>query len=295
MVIGLCLSHKVADASAICTFIHCWATTALQSSTDSDQVILLPEFGASSLFPPLDFSNSSQPPAKEAVKEKCTTGRKLGWKSCGIFHIIVPKPTRVEAASALIWKCKIEASARSSSNMLGTSLIRPSVFSHTVNIRKKTVPPLPENLVGNLVDYSTTNYSHSGENTTVIDLKGLVAKIRGGLEETKERYAAEVVFDSNEAGQKMKCYKNQIKKDDIDKYYCSSWCRFPFYEADFGWGKPSWVSSVAIAMNNATALMDTRDGNGIEAWVTLSQENMALFESNKELLAYASLNPRVTN
>ncbi|KAK1359235.1 hypothetical protein POM88_043709 [Heracleum sosnowskyi] len=24
--------------------------------------------------------------------------------------------------------------------------------------------------------------------------------------------------------------------------WCSSWCKIPFYEADFGWGKPSWIS-----------------------------------------------------
>ncbi|KAI5332689.1 hypothetical protein L3X38_022818 [Prunus dulcis] len=76
--------------------------------------------------------------------------------------------------------------------------------------------------------------------TSVIDLKDLVAKIKGELEEIKERCATDVVFDSNKQWKKMNEYMNMVKIDDIDKYVCSSWCRFPFYEADFGWGKPSW-------------------------------------------------------
>ncbi|CAL9016673.1 unnamed protein product [Prunus brigantina] len=297
MAIGFSISHKFGDAATLSTFINCWTAAA----HDQSNMSMLPKFGAASLFSPLNFSNSEPLPSVEVDKEKFITRRfvfdasKIAALQSKVTSSVVPKPTRVEAASALIWKCKIEASSRSSSNTLGTSLIRPSVFSLSVNMRKMAVPPLPENLVGNILEFSTTNYSHSEENSTVIDLRGLVAKIRGGLEETKERCAAVVVFDSNEAWQRMKWYINLMKNDDMDKFICSSWCRFPFYEADFGWGKPSWVSYVAVAINNITVLMNKRDDNGIEAWVTLSQENMALFESNKELLEYASLNPRVTN
>lgn len=62
----------------------------------------------------------------------------------------------------------------------------------------------------------------------------------------------------------------------------------------FRMGKPSWVSFAGGSVNNLFGFMDKRDYNGIETWLTLSEESMALFESNPELLAYASLNPRVT-
>ncbi|BFG28783.1 hypothetical protein CerSpe_150570 [Prunus speciosa] len=299
MAIGLSISHKFADTSTLSTFINCWTATA----HDESNKLMFPKFGAASLLSPLNLSNSEPPPLQpeEAAKEKCMTRRfvfdasKIAALQSKVASSVVPKPTRVEAVSALIWKCQIEASSRSSSNMLGTSLIRPSLFSHPMNLRKYAVPPLPENLVGNLVDFSIADYSHpGGESTSVIDLKDLIAKIKGALEKIKQRCASKVVFDSNKAREKMKEYMDVVKNADIDTYGCSSWCRFPFYEADFGWGKPSWVSYIPVEANNLTVLMDKRDGNGIEAWVNLSQENMALFESNEELLAYASLNPRVT-
>ncbi|XP_068322231.1 tabersonine-19-hydroxy-O-acetyltransferase-like isoform X3 [Pyrus communis] len=59
--------------------------------------------------------------------------------------------------------------------------------------------------------------------------------------------------------------------------------RFPFYEPDFGWGKPPWVTS-GTEFKNLILLMDTRDGDGIEVSLNLKEEDMAIFESTKELL-----------
>ena len=82
-------------------------------------------------------------------------------------------------------------------------------------------------------------------------------------------------------------------KEGIDFYMCTSWCRFEFYEADFGWGRPKWVSIPSMKLKNSIYLMDMSDGKGIEAWVTLSREDMALVETNNELLEFASLNPTI--
>ncbi|CAL2253336.1 unnamed protein product [Prunus armeniaca] len=81
-----------------------------------------------------------------------------------------------------------------------------------------------------------------------------------------------------------------LMRDDIETSSCSSWCRFPFYEADFGWGKPSWVNQ-SLEAKNLIVLIDSRDGDGIEASLTFKEEDMAIMESNNELFAYASLDP----
>ncbi|CAL5435267.1 unnamed protein product [Camellia sinensis] len=85
----------------------------------------------------------------------------------------------------------------------------------------------------------------------------------------------------------------QAKKEYEMEIYChSSWCRFSVYEADFGWGKPTWVGivhQVSICPPGIT-LMDTRDGEGVEIWLNLVEEDMAIVEANQELLYYASPN-----
>ncbi|KAK4492879.1 hypothetical protein RD792_000204 [Penstemon davidsonii] len=68
------------------------------------------------------------------------------------------------------------------------------------------------------------------------------------------------------------------------------------YDAtDFGWGKPIWASVgygyVDFHLHNFLLLMDRRFGNGVEAWLTLSEEEMDVVEKDPELLAFASLNP----
>ena len=60
------------------------------------------------------------------------------------------------------------------------------------------------------------------------------------------------------------------------------------YEIDFGMGKPSWVCCPGICCKNAVVMMSTKDGDGIETWVTMKEEDMAMFENDQELLSYAS-------
>ncbi|KAI8524912.1 hypothetical protein RHMOL_Rhmol13G0186300 [Rhododendron molle] len=83
-------------------------------------------------------------------------------------------------------------------------------------------------------------------------------------------------------------------KQRVNYYTCSSMCNGGIYEADFGWLKPTWVSLGGIEDlqgMNMILLVDTRSGNGIEAWMNLSEEDMAEFERDPELLAFASLEP----
>ncbi|KAG5568695.1 hypothetical protein H5410_064294 [Solanum commersonii] len=72
--------------------------------------------------------------------------------------------------------------------------------------------------------------------------------------------------------------------DEIDVYPSTSWCRFCWYETDFGWGKPFWVTLVECDAFEGISLMDTKDGDGIEAWVSLMENGMAQFERDPNIL-----------
>ncbi|XP_009371382.2 LOW QUALITY PROTEIN: BAHD acyltransferase BIA1 [Pyrus x bretschneideri] len=286
MAIGVSISHKVADASTLSTFIKSWTEIALGSGITTVPAVLPAEFRvAATLFPPQDFFSSSKP-IVEFAENKCVTKRfvfdaaKIAALKSKAASITLPNPTRVEVVSALIWKCATEASR---SNL---GFVKPSVLLQVLNMRKRSGQAMTENILGNFLWYFTTTTMESE-----LDLESLVGKLRKGIEEYKEKYSnglsSEVIFQS------LKESGNLLLKDSTENYTCTSWCRFPFYEANFGWGKPSWVSTHGSELKNKILLMDMSDGVGIEATLTLKEEDMAIIESNKELLAYASVNSTV--
>ncbi|BFG28787.1 hypothetical protein CerSpe_150610 [Prunus speciosa] len=299
--IGLNFSHKVVDGITASAFISCWAKTALDDG-DNDQVpFMVPKFDAASYFPPLDFLNSQQPSSAELVgiikHDKCITKRfvfdasKIATLQSNLASALAPHaPTRVLVVSALIWKCAMEASSKSSN-------LPPSSFLLTMDLRRWFEPPLPQNLAGNVVGIlvvtATASLKGQEESDETIDLKDLVAKLSTGIAQQKETYPTKLPFDSNEAWRRAQEYEKL--RGNVDMYHlCSGiWCRFPFYEADFGWGKPTWVSIPSIGCKDVFYLIDKRDGKGIEALLSLNEEIMEHFESNPELLKYASVNPRV--
>nr|UBU50654.1 mutant BAHD acyltransferase protein [Turnera subulata x Turnera krapovickasii]UBU50655.1 mutant BAHD acyltransferase protein [Turnera subulata x Turnera krapovickasii] len=285
MAIGVCVSHKIADAATLTTFVKCWSGSAHKSTE-----VMSPLFMGASIFPDMDLT-FTRPSSVELMQGECATKRfvfdsaKIRMLKAKAASESVAAPTRVEAVSALIWKC---AMAASRSN-LGAH--RKSVWSLSVNLRKRLAPPLPENYAGSCVG-SILAHMEDAE----VELRDLVGLIRRGNQEFDENYAKKL---QREGSSKAICgfakqFEELAMSTDIDFYNCTSWCKFQLYEADFGWGKPAWLSIASTSIKNVLLLIDTRDAAGIEAWLTLSEEDMAFFECNKELLEFATLNPSVS-
>ncbi|GMN24960.1 hypothetical protein TIFTF001_043837 [Ficus carica] len=167
--------------------------------------------------------------------------------------------------------------------------LRKSVWCQNMNMRPRIVPPLAENVAGNLVGYFAAKIEENENDNT--DIKELVDNFRKRTKEVVENYGK--ITDTEEVKRSLDEYGKLIKNAEIDNYNCTSWCRFPLYESDFGFGKPFWISIASVAYKNCILLMDTREGDGIEAWLMLREADMVLVESNKELLTFTSLNPSV--
>ncbi|KAD3337424.1 hypothetical protein E3N88_32944 [Mikania micrantha] len=70
-------------------------------------------------------------------------------------------------------------------------------------------------------------------------------------------------------------------------YWSTSFCWFPIYEVDFGWGKPVQFKYVVEEVHVKNfVLVDTPERDGIEATVRLPEEEMMIFQQDKRLLAY---------
>ncbi|ESR35306.1 hypothetical protein CICLE_v10006482mg [Citrus x clementina] len=239
--IGNCLSHKIGDGCTTSTVINNWAATARGSGKTSENI---PEYNAASIFPPDDFLK----PYMDVIGTNYITKRfvfdasNIAALRTKVASASVPKPTRVEAVTALIWKCTIAAS-RSIRGFPNLSLT-----VHSMNLRKMVMQTLPDGCAGILLG-------------TIIANEGKGDRIAR-------------------------------PRDEIDYYMYSNLSRLQKYETDFGWEKPIWMT-IPNYMHNMFMLLGTRDGKGMEALVSLSKEDMALFEHDKVLLAFAAANPTI--
>ncbi|KAH0673498.1 hypothetical protein KY284_024585 [Solanum tuberosum] len=90
------------------------------------------------------------------------------------------------------------------------------------------------------------------------------------------------VVDSIEKG------RSPFNNDMLDYYFCLSLNAFPLYKTDFGWGEPTRASLVTGPFNRWFHLMDNQSGGGIEAIVMLGELDMFIFETDSELLEFAT-------
>lgn len=287
LAIGVAISHKQCDGSTMSSFIKAWTHMARESAE-----VLGPDFSLSALFPPLKHPVDN--PVAELPKGPCATRRyvfdssKVAALKTKAISAAVPEPHRVEAVSAFIWRCAANASRRN----LGAPA-RLSVLSQAVNLRRRLTPPLPEHSVGNFL-----GSFHAQNDDPDAELHQLVSNLRVRSKDYMETYpkrlqegqesAVKAVFEA--AGE----FGSLMRDENIDFYNCSSWCRFRFYEADFGWGNPIWVALESTEFKNSVVLMDARDGKGVEVWLTLTVLDMEELDRDQELLEFASLNPSIT-
>jgi hypothetical protein len=82
---------------------------------------------------------------------------------------------------------------------------------------------------------------------------------------------------------KKKNKKPIQKKTWIEVDFGTKLCRFSLYEADFGWGKPTWFGSLALIFKNLAFFVDAPLGDVIEAYVSLKKECMTKFESDTQI------------
>ncbi|KAI5332613.1 hypothetical protein L3X38_022742 [Prunus dulcis] len=95
LTIGVSISHKVADASTLSTFIKSWAAIALGSASTTDHVLLSYRVWCC-IYSLLTTRFFQLTPTNCGIRY-----RKLCNKAASDT---VPNPTRVEVVSALIWK-----------------------------------------------------------------------------------------------------------------------------------------------------------------------------------------------
>ncbi|CAN6727002.1 unnamed protein product [Malus baccata var. baccata] len=258
MGIGICLSHKIADGATLSSFLDAWATRSRGVFEN-----ITPSLNSANIFPPRDKQIFM--PSNLIKREKLVTKRfGLCTDSCA--------PTRVEALTALI--CK--SSMNTKIGTLGRG--RPSMaISHVHSF-------------GNIWQVAVASIMKDESKPELHDFAVQLGKlIRKIDDDCVRKLQGEDGF--SHACEPLKETSELVSEGEVEFFRFSSWIRFSLYNTDFGWGKPTWACISNVPIKNAVILLSSSSGDGIEAWVTLDEEDMAKFERDHELLEFVSVAP----
>ncbi|GFP91311.1 vinorine synthase [Phtheirospermum japonicum] len=274
IVVGIRFSHRIADCASIMDFMNAWASANV---TDDDTVIPTParliSFDLANYFPGRDIPSMR---LFNFCGEKFRTRRFVfdKVKLEALRHLAesnVKEPTRVELVSSFIWKSFMQSSA----NVDGDTS-KMFVTGHSVNLRarKKSL----ENVFGNCVMPAVAYESSSGGG----EFHEVVSKLRSAIRRVDEDYITKsmgqggLLDDLNQFG-------GMLMTGQVEMFGFTSWCRFPVYEADFGWGKPIWLGPAEMP-NDGAVLVNSRCGDKIEAWVNMNQDALSILEAKFKLI-----------
>lgn len=300
--IGICISHKILDGDALSTFLKAWTATA-RGCNNKKEAIIHPNLNiATSLFPTNDdlwLRDSSLAMWGSLFKNGKSVTRRIIFGPSSIAALKAQATisgalkcvSRVEAVSAFLWKSAM-AAANYSKSKNGFHQT-PSLLTHLVNLRRRMSQINMENSTGNLLWIATAKTKVENNKS---DLPDLVGQVREAISRVDSDFIKKLRDDEGKSlvSETFSEIGDMVSKQGLDHFGFSSWCKFGYYEADFGWGKPVWVSSFGMENSvyiNLIILNDTPLGGGIEAWVTLDEQDMAILERDEELLKLALFDP----
>ncbi|KAH0718210.1 hypothetical protein KY285_014241 [Solanum tuberosum] len=185
----------------------------------------------------------------------------------------VENPTRAEVVSTLLFKCATKAASNTTTT---------SKLVHYLNVRTMMKPRLPRSAIGNVLSVFSTTATKEQD----IELPTLVRNLRKEVE-VAFAYKKDQVEQNEfilEMVESIKKGKIAFEDENCSVYFCSNLCKYPYYNVDFGWGKPERVSIPNGPFKIFFFFMDYQNGRGLEARVMLKKHHMSEFERDEELL-----------
>ena len=281
--IGVSISHRIADALSYFIFVNNWAAIAKNCSN----IFVGPDFSAASVFPPRNvegYLGVSIITNRKAIitKRFVFDGAKVEalrsrYQEGMEFSKTHKRPSRVEALSAFLWN--IFLSSRPREPLETTQTLYTAVC--IMDLRPRCDPPVSQHAFGNYYRAATaTPTSVNGE-----EHHRLVRQAIEEIEKIDNSYIRRFQEGYQEHLDFMRKRMERAAKGELVTLTFSSLCRFPMYDADFGWGKPAWVSMAAMGITNQIVFMDTKNGDGIESYFSLTEEDMAKFELHSEFIS----------
>lgn len=281
--IGVSLSHPLADGLACVRFINTWAKVARGDILEFDELFPVlyrsilksphpssaPRFDHPELKPlPLMLGSSNNIAEQEkkttVVTLKLTSEQvqKLKNKANDQSQKEGSRPySTYEAIVAYIWRCA--SKARQLDNL------QPTLVRFIVDIRNRLNPPLPKNYFGNAYAPTVTPTCYIGD---IISnpLSYAAQKIREAVDLIKNEYIRsqqDYIRGQKQLYHIRSSFQFQGEHRQNSPFYGNpnlsivSWMHMPWYEADFGWGKPMYYGPGILSPSDKAIIIRFLDGS----------------------------------
>lgn len=142
--------------------------------------------------------------------------------------------------------------------------------------RSRLQPPLPPGYFGNAV-FKATHIDLSGKIGSN-PLKYVVCKVHEAVARMDDEYLRSAIdYLEVEGGLGPNARGTGLYKS--PNLGITSWARLPFYDVDFGWGRPFYMGLGAVPAEGHLIVMPTppNDG-GLRLAIALPEEQMKMFE-----------------
>ncbi|XP_076892305.1 vinorine synthase-like [Bidens hawaiensis] len=269
--IGVCGTHKIVDTSRLSTLINEWASTNREQNE-----IEITGFNSTFLFPARGLTSFQMPPMNDDILKKYTR-IKLSFSESVISKMKAKGTNRthqwskVQLVSASIWKAFMCV------DLAIHNYQRESVLFQVVNLREKMGSLIPKDSCGHHWGLCAT------ECKTLETIEELADRLSDSVKKTINDLSKGC--QNHEEGQQMVLnsllYLTNIHES-TNVVIVSSWCKFPFYEADFGFGKPIWAAPRTVPLNHSAYLIDDIEGNGVVAYAFLEVKDVPHFKEALE-------------
>ncbi|KAG8369364.1 hypothetical protein BUALT_Bualt14G0003600 [Buddleja alternifolia] len=292
LAIGICASHRIFDSCSLGIFLKAWANAAIDGG-----LVICPDFNSPLYFPSENLASlqygvtrtrNNSIIAKRFVFDKNAIST-LRERMDPVWRGERP-PSRAAVVSALLTQALMRADRAKHGKT------RASIIGQAINVRERTVPPISKYACG--AWYSMSYIESSADECRVLehDYQGMVFKMREvTMQGVKD---CERILSDKEFGRWLLVYSETEVAEktysfDVKSISVTDWSKFGEYELDFGFGKPIWVSLAEVPLEDFFILMNTKDNDGIEAWVYLHESDMPYFDQDEHLIKLIHTTDRV--
>uniref|UniRef100_M1BIY4 Anthocyanin acyltransferase n=1 Tax=Solanum tuberosum TaxID=4113 RepID=M1BIY4_SOLTU len=204
---------------------------------------------------------------------------KINFLSFNLGGALNFQPSRVEIITAILWRALIRISA------VRNGYFRPSLMDFPLNLRSKSSLPQVNNSMGNFRIDIPIKFM-PGE--TKMELHHFIILIRNTVNKvvasctnaSPDEIVSTLVNIYNESFEAPEWGGN----DEVDKVACSSICKFPLQDIDFGLGKKSLVY-FGLKDMEIFWLYDTDSHIEVGVQLDLKESCMQLFECDNDIKA----------